>query len=210
MTDSWFRLTRKPDGGVNVVPAREFLVDVNDAGSVEAASRFAQGKQCGSSGSTCFLAPSCSGGFVVAAPNALGFSGGYARYTFVRLDGTGKLAWIEQDFACSSFIGNPPTPPLQAGLHNAETMVPLAAAGVTVPAGSVLANRAVGRRMVVESRGALLRNAGWLQWWSAGRVASGGTQRCSFGGGDRFHRMPDCVSHGGIDALARLPGRVRG
>ena len=154
-------LRQLPEGGYEVQPARADLADLNNAADVEATARFARDKQCGFAGSTCFLAPSCDGRFsLYSKAGVVQPELSLTQWsTFVRLDRSGKLAWIEQSPGCGATSSRK-----LWGLHDATTLKPLHAASA---ADYTLANHRVGRRVITEARGALTHKAGALYWWSA-------------------------------------------
>src|SRR5260370_7936980 len=84
--------------------------------------------------------------------------GNSRRPTFIRLNMTGELAWIDQVGDCRTSFGSP-SPPLLNGLYESSTLRQVAPSN-----GAKLANQRYGRR-VITNRGQALTFAGLhLQW----------------------------------------------
>lgn len=161
-TDSWFRATPAA-AGVSVARAAPNLADVDSSGGVTATA-FVGERSCGFAGSSCFLQPPCR---AQAQINAAAGSSSAAwtstvsthRETFIRLDPSGQLAWIEQGRQC----GAGPLGTLH-GLYEARTME---LASPTTATGYRIANRRAGRRMITERKQVLVRDTyDRLAWWA--------------------------------------------
>lgn len=149
VTNSWFQLVREQPAESDDAPVGSYriqrlpfqgAVDTDDTGVVIASSTYASGKQCGTAGSTCSLAPSCTGSFSIGPFNNRYVGGGQYSSTIVRLSPSGEIAWIAQGFPC--FGGGAGR--LVPGLYDARTLSPLASSGISVPSGATLANNNAG------------------------------------------------------------------
>jgi len=152
---------RNADSGRVVEPAGGSLADVSVSGSVVASSSVGT-RYCGFGGSTCFVAPSCAAHLEIQGPGIQVST--FQRPTFVRLDRSGALAWIDQDEPCRG-IGQLPAPPALNGLYETATLRQIAPAN-----GAKLANQRFGRR-VLDNRGrALVFVGNQLSWLDASGV----------------------------------------
>ncbi len=163
-TDSWYLLRETSPGTVTVQKTKSNLIDVSATGDV-AATAFIGTKSCGFGGSTCFLQPNCqaygntSGG---NPPDDWNRTVSLNRETFVRLDRSGKLAWIELGQNC---FGPIPSGPDLHGFFDAKTLQ------VFAPVGYNLANRRIGRRSITNrNRALVVYYDGRLGWWTANRI----------------------------------------
>jgi hypothetical protein len=155
-TDSGFRLSGQSIHKVQPNPA-----DVNETGDI-LATAFIGTKSCGFAGSSCFLQPACAANasiVSVAAGDSWTTSASVSRETLIRLDRTGKLAWIEQGKQCFSVA----SPPLATGLYDTRTLQPASPAA----SGYTLANPGIGRRVITSRSGVLVKDAyDRLAWWA--------------------------------------------
>ncbi|MFB3827162.1 MAG: hypothetical protein ACE15B_10350 [Bryobacteraceae bacterium] len=122
------------------------LADVNASGTTLAAASYGE-RYCGFAGSTCWVAASCSAAMSIG--DEVSRSG---RPTFLRLDRSGRLAWIDQQGECRGLGMQLPAP--LNGLYEAPSLRQIAPAG-----GARLANTRYGRRLITD-RGQALTFAG--------------------------------------------------
>ena len=149
-TETSWRLDSWPDGVIAMQRAFSPLVDTDASGAVQAVFSHTTEKVCGSSGSTCSLAPNCRASFGIWTAGVWQYKSDF-RQTLVRLNQRGTVAWIEQKTSC---LGTGvPNMPLLRGFYDAATLKPLS--GAMIPSPDVqLANSRTGRPTIVDSLGA--------------------------------------------------------
>ncbi|MBL8221377.1 MAG: hypothetical protein JNL62_19240 [Bryobacterales bacterium] len=153
--NAWYRLRRSD--GKSVVERVSSVADVAGRGNIIAYAGYAS-RYCGILGSTCLLQAQCSASFSISGPQ--GSVSGIRRRTFLRLDRSGSVAWLEQDQGCP--VLNAPFPAPLNGLYDARELRPIAAAN-----GARLASRRYGRRAITGSGKALTFTGQQLQWLDA-------------------------------------------
>lgn len=157
-TESWFLLRTS---GV-VEPQDPNIVSVSDSGTTIARS-FHHQRRCYSGGSTCTMSAGCSTGASLQTPTGTRVLPW--RETEIRLDASGKYAWILQTAECSG-IGSTPQPTSLNGIYETSTMNRIAAGpvphpSIPMPLSDFLLKPRIGRR-IFSNRGELLYGQYWL------------------------------------------------
>ncbi|MBL8218798.1 MAG: hypothetical protein JNL62_06200 [Bryobacterales bacterium] len=158
---TWF-VARETSEGVRTEAVEGQIADVSATGAVMGLASY-KVRYCGVAGSTCFLAATCEASFALSGVGR--DVSGIGHRTTVRLDGSGRWAWIDQEQPCPS-LGRPLPTPLN-GLYETATMRQVA--GVNF---SSVASPRIGRRMVTDNGRVLTIRFGQLGWVDGGGFTS--------------------------------------
>jgi uncharacterized protein (TIGR03437 family) len=134
--------------------------DVSADGLIQASSFYGE-RYCGFAGSTCWTAPPCSASFAISSRGVK--VEGSGRKSFIRLDRSGRLAWIDQTTPCPSMSFT--NPPQMNGLYEVPSLTRIAPAN-----GAKLANERTGRRLITDSGRALVFVGPQMHWLDANGV----------------------------------------